>query len=97
MVSSSLEGIKKKSQIQTCFFLLVAMLWPRLLADKQHLHDVVRQVVEWRANNPPDDADDRLFVDVLIEMHGQDEDTLYADAITMLIGGVHTTGLRMYC
>ena len=52
--------------------------------------------MEWRADNPPRDDEDKLFVDVLIEMHGQDEDTIYADAITMMVGGIHTTGLSMY-
>ena len=56
------------------------------------MYDIIGKVLHERENNPPQ-SDDKLFIDVLLEL-GMSERTIVADALVLLVASFHTTGLR---
>ncbi|XP_033112330.1 cytochrome P450 20A1-like isoform X2 [Anneissia japonica] len=60
------------------------------LKSRDFMHDTIRTIIKQRRNNPPVE-DKQVFLDILIQADIPEEQLL-ADALTYVIGGLHTSG-----
>ena len=61
------------------------------ISDKDVLYDIIKQSIFYRRSNAPT-AGEFLVIDAIMDLNDDDTDTMLSDAITVLIGGFHTSG-----